>query len=205
MESRTHYDQALALYDPAGRLLATRFGQDVGVAILSYRSLTQWMLGYREAALADAERAVKDGCENGQAATLMYALLHASWTHILNGTYAAAQPLLDELAALADEKDALFWKSSEMCFRGVLFALSGKTSEAIPLTISGIDAMRSVHATLAHPWVLSCLAKAHAALGQFDDAWRCIRVRPSLPLPLLHRATVEGSHRSFQDRTPAAV
>jgi predicted ATPase len=35
---RAHYDQALALYDPAAhRPLATRFGQDVGVAILCYR------------------------------------------------------------------------------------------------------------------------------------------------------------------------
>jgi tetratricopeptide (TPR) repeat protein len=92
VESRTHYDRALALYDPAEhRSLATRFGQDVGVAILSYRSLALWMLGYRAAALADAEQAVKDARENGQAGTLMYALWHASWTHVLNGTYAAAR------------------------------------------------------------------------------------------------------------------
>ena len=38
-EGRAHFDQAIALYDPAEhRPLATRFGQDVGVAILSYRS-----------------------------------------------------------------------------------------------------------------------------------------------------------------------
>ena len=38
-ESRAHYDKALGLYDPAEhRPLATRFGQDVSVVILSYRS-----------------------------------------------------------------------------------------------------------------------------------------------------------------------
>ena len=174
VESRAHYTQALALYDPVEhRSLAARFGQDVGVAILSYRSLALWMLGYPEAALADAEQAVNDARENGQAGTLMYALLHASWTHILNGTYAAANALLAELAALAEEKGAFFWKPGEMCFRGVLFALTGKNSEAIPLITSGIDAHRSVHTTIAHPWLLSTLAKAHAELGQFDDAWRC--------------------------------
>src|SRR5215470_7996300 len=37
-EGREHYDEAIALYDPAEhRPLATRFGQDVRVAILSYR------------------------------------------------------------------------------------------------------------------------------------------------------------------------
>jgi hypothetical protein len=37
-EGRTHLDRALALYDPAEhRSLATRFGQDAWVSILSYR------------------------------------------------------------------------------------------------------------------------------------------------------------------------
>jgi hypothetical protein len=55
-ESRVHYDQAIALYDPVEhRPLATRFGQDVGVVVLSYRSWTLWLLGYPEAALADAD------------------------------------------------------------------------------------------------------------------------------------------------------
>ena len=83
-EGRAHFDQAIALYDPAEhRPLATRFGQDVRVAILSYRSLALWALGYPEAALADSERALKDAREIGQAATLMYALVHSSLTHIL--------------------------------------------------------------------------------------------------------------------------
>ena len=74
-EGRAHYDQAIALYDPAEhRPLATRFGQDAGVAILSYRSMALWLLGYPEAALADADDALKDAREIGQAATLMYAL-----------------------------------------------------------------------------------------------------------------------------------
>ena len=76
-EGRAHFDQAIALYDPAEhRPLATRFGQDARVSILSYRSLALWVLGYPEAALADAEHALKDAREIGQAATLMFALHH---------------------------------------------------------------------------------------------------------------------------------
>ena len=40
----------------------------------AYRSLALWMLGYPEAALADADHALKDAREIGQAATLMFAL-----------------------------------------------------------------------------------------------------------------------------------
>src|SRR5262249_5179453 len=59
-ESRKHYDQAIALYDPVQhRSLAMRFGQDIGVVVLCYRSWTLWLLGYPEAALVDADQALK--------------------------------------------------------------------------------------------------------------------------------------------------
>ena len=78
-EGRGHLDQAIALYDPTEhRPLATRFGQDVRVAISSLRSWGLWLLGYPEAALADASHALKDAREIGQAGTLMYALAFAS-------------------------------------------------------------------------------------------------------------------------------
>ena len=92
VEGRAHSDHALALYNPAAhRPLATRFGQDVGVAILSYRSWALWLLGYPKAAIADADQALKDAREIGQAATLMYALLHTSMVRINCGNYAAAK------------------------------------------------------------------------------------------------------------------
>jgi hypothetical protein len=82
-EGRAHCDQAIALYDPAEhRPLATRFGQDVGVTVLCHRSWALWLLGYPEATRKDAEHALKDAREIGQAATLMYALRWASSIHL---------------------------------------------------------------------------------------------------------------------------
>jgi class 3 adenylate cyclase/tetratricopeptide (TPR) repeat protein len=64
-ESRAHYDRAIALYDPTEhRPLAMRFGQDVGVSILSFRSLALWVLGYPEAALTDTKQAITDGARD---------------------------------------------------------------------------------------------------------------------------------------------
>ncbi len=83
-EGRAHLDQAIALYDPAEhRSLATRFGQDVGVVALSFRSFALWLLGYPEAALRDTDDALKNAREMGQAATLMYALAHAAIPYTL--------------------------------------------------------------------------------------------------------------------------
>ena len=172
-QGRVHYDQSLALFDPAvHRPLAMRFGQDIGVITLSFRSWARWLLGYPEAALADTDTALKDARGIGQAATLMFALLNGSFTHILRGDYAAANTEVDELAALADEKGALLWQAFGTSIRGCLLALTGEAS--VHAITSGIAALRSTGATLWMPLWVSHLARAYAELGQFDDAWRSI-------------------------------
>jgi predicted ATPase len=174
-DSRTQLDQAIALYDPTEhRPLATRFGQDVGVAILSLRSWALCVLGFRHAALADAEHALEAARKIGQAASLMYALLVASITHVICGNYAAANALVDELIALTDQTASLFWGAWAVMQRGCILALTGKASDAVQTITSGVTAWRSTGSTAMMPSYLSYLARAHAELGQFDDAMRCI-------------------------------
>jgi class 3 adenylate cyclase/predicted ATPase len=175
VDSRAHYDQALALYDPVEhRSLATRFGQDIRVMVLSIRSSALWMLGYPEAALADVDQALKDARQIGHAASLMYALFLTSLTHVLLGSYAAADAQTDELVAVAEEKSAPLWKAWGRTIQGCVLALTGNPSDAVHQITSGIIGCRSTGATWALPTSLSYLAKAHADLRQFDDAWRCI-------------------------------
>jgi predicted ATPase len=173
--SPTHYDQALALYDPIQhRPLATRFGQDIGVAARSYRSVALQSLGYPEAALADAERALRDAREIGHAPTLMFALCLASFTQIPCGNYSIAAAQIDEVVALADEKAALFWKVQALLGRGWIFSLTGKASDAVQIITSNLTVLRSAGATIWLPLWFSCLARSYAELGQLDDAWSCI-------------------------------
>jgi predicted ATPase len=174
-ESQKHFDRATALYDPAEhRPLATRFSIDARVSILSFRSWALWFLGYPEAALVDADHALKYAREIGQAATLMVALHHASFTHIHCGNYGAANAEVGELVALTDEKGAKQWKAGGMSALAWLFAVTGKTSDAVQMLTSGITAWRSTGSTVFTPWFLSLLAKAYEGLSEFDDAWRCI-------------------------------
>jgi class 3 adenylate cyclase/predicted ATPase len=174
-EGRAHYDQALALFDPVEhRALAPRFAQDVRVAILSYRSLALWMIGYPEAALADAEYALKDAREIGHASTLMYALFHGPLTHILCGDYLTATAEADEGVTLADAKGALVFKALGMLGQGCSLALTGKAADAIQVIATGNAALQTTGAALWAPLSLSYLARAHAELGQFDNAGRCI-------------------------------
>ena len=175
MEGRAHYDEAIRLYDPAvHRAVATQFGQDVRVATLCFRSVALWVLGYPEIALVDIDHAVREAREIGQAATLMTSLAYAPLVHIQCGYYAAANAETDELAALAEEKRALIWKASASVFHGYLLSMTGKASDAAHMLASGIAALRSTGATLWMPLLVSRLARNHAKIGHFDDAWHCI-------------------------------
>ena len=174
-QARVHYDRGVALYDPAEhRPLATRFGQDVRVAILSYRSWTLWILGYPDLGLGDADRALKDAREIGQAATLMYALNVTSLFHIICRSFVPASAQTDELIPLADEKGAKLWKALAGLNQGCVLMLTGKASDAVLKLASGITALRATGSTIWVPWYQSYLAQACAELGQFDDAWHYI-------------------------------
>ena len=174
-ESRVRFDRANALYDPAEhRSLATRFGQDIRAQILSNRSLALWVLGYPEAALADAYQVLKDAREIGQAAYSNFALIVSGYTCMFCGSYAVANTLIDEHVALTDEKGSSHWKAQRMSMQGCLFAVTGRVLDAVQLIISGVTAWRATGATAWDPVSLSYLTIAYAELGQFEDAWRCI-------------------------------
>ena len=172
---RAQFDRAIALYDRAEhRTHATRFGVDLGAAVRSRRSLALWLLGYPEAALADADHAIDDAREIDHAATLIHALATSSLTLIHCGNYAGASARSSEVVALADEKGALLWKAYGTMTQGCLLAATGKATSAADVITEGISGWRSTGATGWTPWYLSFLARVHAGLGQFDDAWRCI-------------------------------
>jgi predicted ATPase len=171
-----HYNQAIALYDPAAhRAQAMRFDLDIGVISLSRRSFALWALGYPDAATAGTAQALRYAREIGQAATLMYVLDLISRTILYCGDYAAATALIDELVALADEKGFLFWRAPGMLMRGVLSASTGQAADAVQSITSGFSAYRSTGSTLWGPYYLSYLARAYAELGSFEEAQRSIR------------------------------
>jgi predicted ATPase len=175
-EARAHLDQGIALYDPAEhRPLAMRFGEDTRVATLYWRSKALWMLGYPETALVDIDQALKDARESGHAGSLLWALTGSFFfVDSYCGKYTTANARVDELVAMADEKDAVYFKALGMLGRGWLLGLTGRAADAVRVITSEIPAWRSTGATLFLPSWLSYSAAAHAELGQLDEAWRCI-------------------------------
>jgi class 3 adenylate cyclase/predicted ATPase len=174
-KSQTHFDRTITLYNPIEhRLLAANFAHDVRVITMCYRSWALWLLGYPNLAVADADQAVRNAREISQAATLMSALCFASLPHVFSGRYLAADALLDEVVALADQKGSLVWKAFAMMNQGYVQSQTGRAWDAIHTITAGIAAWRSTGSTVFAPSSLSYLASSYADMGQFDEALRCV-------------------------------
>ena len=177
---KEHLDQAIALYDPAEiRPHTARFGQDLWSGVLVMRAIALWMLGYPEAAVADADRAVRDARAIGHATSLIFALALADLTHMLRGNYAAGADYLRELSALADDKGSLFWKTVARVSEARHLAMTGDPATSLPMMISTRNAYEATLGSFLAPLDLSVLASTHAALGKFDDARRYVGEAPN--------------------------
>jgi class 3 adenylate cyclase/predicted ATPase len=175
-EGRAHLDRAVALYDPVEHLpLATRFGQDVGAASLSWRAISSWLLGYPDDALADAARALEVARLTRHSGTLIYILNFSVFPHLSCGDFVTANPLIDEFMALKDQIGSVFWGGWGTVQRGRVLALTGKPMEAVESLASGVAEMRSTGTTLWTPLFWSYLALAQARIGQFGQAWANIQ------------------------------
>jgi predicted ATPase len=172
-ESRAYLDQAIKLYDPDQHgPLASRFGQDIGVSILLFRSHALWLLGYPEAALADADRALSNAREIGHTPTLMTAL--STMSPMLCGDYATAGTRFNDLIAMADEQGMLSLKIRGISLQGFLFSVTGEAAKAVQAMTSTTAIWRSTGSTVFIPVTLLHLARAYTELGQTDEARRRI-------------------------------
>ena len=110
---------------PSTAVLMTRFGQDLRVTCLAFRSMASWLLGYPEAALHDADCALTEARQIEHAATLMFTLNFPILVNTYCGNYHAAGQHLKELVALAEEKGASFRKAEGVLRRGYILTLTG--------------------------------------------------------------------------------
>ena len=150
----THFDRGVALYDPEQhRPLATRFGADVRVANVSFRSLAQWMLGYPEAALADNEHALRRRARDCPSSHVdVRTLLCVPGLYFVRKIRASNSVCLRSLSLWQNEQGALFWKSFGTSIQGWVFGLTGKATGRSPnASLPGSAALRSTGARATVP------------------------------------------------------
>ena len=109
---RAHFDRGIALCDSMDMSASQcQRSETTKVVMLGFRAIALWLLGYPKASLADAEHALSRAREITPVGTLMHTLSWIILIRILCGDHVTASRLVDELVALADEKDTSFWKA----------------------------------------------------------------------------------------------
>ena len=152
----------------------TRFGQDVGVANLAYRSLAVLALGYPDAARKDTENAVQNARGIGHDATLILALIYKALVHMQCGFFDTTNDCIDEFAALVERTGAVFWQVGAKLSRACILVHVGKNVEATQMLSSNLVAFRSMGTKMLMPFWLPYLSRAQACVGHFDLAWQSI-------------------------------
>jgi class 3 adenylate cyclase/predicted ATPase len=169
--ARTHLDRAVALYVPEEhRSLATRFGQDLGVAALVYRSQVLYRLGYPESAVRDLDEALRSARDLGQVGTLAYAVGVGAEVEILCGRLRVAETRVEELFTLSEKYGLPFWKGFGELLRGCIFAATDRADQATQLIGAGLSALAAAQMTLFAPFGHTWLARAHATCGRVSEA-----------------------------------
>ena len=122
LASRAHYDQAIALYDPAKDHKRTKWGGVYWVGSMSLRALPLWILGYPVAAQSGAAEALSIARNVRHAVAVGVALLCATRTHLFCGQMSTARAEADEFVVLADETGEPYFKALGLMFQGLVYA-----------------------------------------------------------------------------------
>jgi class 3 adenylate cyclase/tetratricopeptide (TPR) repeat protein len=173
--TRTHAEQALAPYEPAGRPeLAVRYAADPYVPSAYFLAHALLRLGYPDSARQHAATALARARELGHVLTMAHALHHDCLFHLLARDPLVARQQADALVSVADEHRLPFWQALGRIFRGRALVDAGQAGRGREELQAGVAAYRATEGTLYLPYALSLWADACRMLGALGEGLEAI-------------------------------
>ena len=194
--SRSHLEEALAVYDPIShRLLDQLAGVHPQVAAQAQLGIALFCLGFPDQALARCNAAIAEAQRLAHPPSLAVSLGLSMRVFSLFGEDAALEGPLDQLVAVTTEQGFPFWRAQGSIYRRWLNVKSGNVTEGISLLRSGTAAYRATGAEAWMPHYIGLLAAAceiaantEEALALLDDALQIVeRTRERWLEAELHR------------------
>lgn len=212
LEARQHFERAIDFYDRKrdhGHVLI--YGQDPGVSCLANESLTLWLLGYPEQALARAAEAVALARELAHPYSLCYSLFFSTWVNVFLRDLDRVQQCVDEIIQVSQHQYFQFWETMTMIIRGWLRAQRGETAAGVAEMVEWLAKSRKLGARLYVPSFLSLIAEVHAASGDAEAGLAAVTEGLSIAdatgeglcVPELYR--LQGELLAIQDPGSPAV
>jgi predicted ATPase len=173
--ARAHFEHGIALYDPRQHSsLAYIYGQDPGMACLSYLAWTLWFLGYPDQALERSAEALTLAHDLCHPVSLAFAQDFAAALHQLRRDAHLTQERAEAAMALSSEHGFQFWLTAGTLYRGWALAELGQREEGILQMRNGLAAFLATGAKLGQPYFLARLAEAYDKGGQADEGLRVL-------------------------------
>ena len=165
--AHTYLVQGIALDDPQQpRVSALLYGQDAGVACLSWAAWTFWYLGYSDQGRMRLQEALARAEQMAHPFSLVYALTSAAVFHQLRREVRAAHERAEATLRLAMEQGFPHWKERAVVLRGWTLAHQGEAKEGMAQLTQGLSTFRATGAESNRSYFLALLAEAHGTLGE---------------------------------------
>jgi class 3 adenylate cyclase/predicted ATPase len=169
--SRSHLEEALALYDPAAHgSLVDQAGTDPYSNALAVLGSVLFCLGYPDQALVRSNAAITEARRLGHQPSLAVTLAFDARLLLLLGDEAALGERATQLIAVSSEQSFAYWRALGTIYRGWVKINDGEVAEGIYLIRSGSTAYCATGAAAWAPFHLGLLARACEVAGQVEEA-----------------------------------
>jgi predicted ATPase len=169
--SRSHLEEALALYNPIShRSLVHQTGTHPQNNAQSLLGSVLFCLGFPDQALARSNAAIAEARRVAHLPSLAVSLALGARLLSLVGDNAALDELAAELAAVATEQSFPHWRAEGAIYRGWVTVRNGDVAEGISFLRSGSIAFRATGAEVFMPHYITLLAGAYGIAGQVEEA-----------------------------------
>jgi predicted ATPase len=169
--SRTHYEEALALYDPISHgSLGHQTGSYPQVVARAYLGFVLLCLGLPDQALTRTSAAIAETRMLDHPPSLASGLMVGAMLHSLVGDNRALSEWADELVAVAVQQGVPWWRTVGTIYRGWVKTNNDHTPEGISLLRGGSAAYRATGAEMWMPYYTALLARACDVEGRIEEA-----------------------------------
>ena len=164
--SRSHIEEALALYDPISHPgISERY-----VPARGNLAIILFCLGHLDQALSEISAIIAEARRLAHPQFLVLVRVFAAILLSLIGDNVALDQEADELVAAAIEHGFPLYRAQGTIFRGWVKVKSGNISEGVDLLRSGSDAYRATGSEVWMPHYRALLATAFGIAGQVEEA-----------------------------------
>jgi class 3 adenylate cyclase/predicted ATPase len=168
--SRSHLEDALALYDPVSHhSLAHQVGVHPHVPSQAHLGIVLFSLGFPDQALARSDAAIAEARRLAHPPSLAASLALGAMLLLLIGDNAALSERADQLVAVATEQGFPFWRAQGASYHGWVKVKNGDVAEGISLLHSGSAAYRDTGAEMWIPHYTALLALACEIAGRVQE------------------------------------